>query len=284
MNRRSFLKKLLASTITFLGLGGGSFYYAREIEPTLLTIHEHTIKSTKIPKAFESFKIAQFSDTHLGFHYTLEQFTELVQTINDQDPDLVLFTGDLVDMPNKYDWDDKLIETLANITAPYGKYWIYGNHDHGGYGTDLVKRVMDQSNFQLLQNSNVQINIEENFFTLAGLDDVMLGRPDIESALAQTDENIFTMLLVHEPDYADITKSYPVDVQLSGHSHGGQIQVPLLGYLYTPPFAEKYVEGKYTIGTNPLELYVSRGIGTTRMPYRFLCRPEISFYTLKPTN
>ncbi|ASN05921.1 metallophosphoesterase [Virgibacillus necropolis] len=279
MNRRSFLKKSFGSLLAFLGLSGGTYYYAREIEPSLLDIHQEIISSAKVTSEFNHFKIIQFSDTHIGFHYSLEQLEELVQTINNQKPDLIVFTGDLVDAPNDYNWNTTLIRILGSLDAKYGKYWIYGNHDHGGYGTNIVKNVMDQAGFNLLQNQHTTIKKGQESFVLAGIDDVMLGNPNLEKTLNQIDPSLFTLLLAHEPDFADKTINYPVDVQLSGHSHGGQVRLPIIGHLYTPLYAQKYVNGKYQV--DHLTLYVTKGIGTTRLPYRFLCKPEIYVYTLQ---
>ncbi|WP_430786256.1 metallophosphoesterase [Virgibacillus flavescens] len=281
MNRRSFLKKSIGSLLAFFGISGGTYYYAREVEPYLLDIHQEFIASDKITSQFNGFKIVQFSDTHIGFHYSIEQLEKLVKTINEQNPDIIVFTGDLVDAPNDYNWNTPLTRILGSLKAKYAKYWIYGNHDHGGYGTNIVKNVMDQSGFKLLQNQHVTINIEQESFVLAGIDDVMLGDPNLEKALKQTDSSLFTMLLAHEPDFADRAVEYSVDVQLSGHSHGGQVRLPIIGHLYTPMYAEKYVQGKHQIGN--LTLFVTKGIGTTRLPYRFLCKPEIYVYTLQQT-
>ncbi|MFC4404734.1 metallophosphoesterase [Gracilibacillus xinjiangensis] len=281
MNRRTFLKRMLGGIVSVLGIGGGTYYYAKEVEPKMLDIHHVTIQSPKIPESFESYKILQFSDTHLGFHYTIDQLRELVMEINALNPDVITFTGDLVDHPQEFNWNNEIITALADMNAPDGKYWIYGNHDHGGYGTDIVKQVFDKADFKLLKNSHRLLEKNGDKIMLAGLDDIMLGQPDIATAL-QTSENInYTILLVHEPDFADTVIDFDVDVQISGHSHGGQVQVPFLGYIYTPYLAEKYVEGNYQIGSKPLQLYVSRGIGTTRLPYRFFCKPEITIYELK---
>ncbi|WP_042145130.1 metallophosphoesterase [Paucisalibacillus sp. EB02] len=281
MNRRSFLKKLIGGTITLLGLTGSTYYYARNVEPGLLTIKTESIVSKKIPASFNDFKIVQFSDTHIGFQYTLEQFQDLINQINGLNPDIIVFTGDLVDEPNKYDWSPKLTQLLNNLYAKKGKYWIYGNHDHGGYGTEIVQEVMEKAHFNLLKNSHQVIEIDVDRIILAGIDDVILGSPNLPKALQHTSPDLFTILLSHEPDFADITKQHHVDVQLSGHSHGGQVRLPFLGHLYTPIYAEKYVEGKYTFETSNLNLFVSRGIGTTRLPYRFFCKPEITVFTLK---
>jgi len=280
MNRRSFIKKSLGSLLALIGLSGGTYYYSRDIEPSSLKITEELISSNKLNRAFNNFKIIQFSDTHIGFHYSLEQFKKLTQRINNLKPDMIVFTGDLVDEPNNYNWNMEFTEILQSLDAPYGKYWIYGNHDHGGYGTEIIREVMEQSNFQLLQNTHAVIEKDGAKITVAGIDDVMLGNPDLDAALQGTDSNLFTMLLAHEPDYAENTKRYPVDVQLSGHSHGGQIRFPLIGDLYTPAYAENYVQGKYSLNHGNLSLYVNSGIGTTRLPYRFLCKPELHVYTL----
>lgn len=280
MNRRSFLKQVIGSGLALIGLGGGTYYYAREIEPSLLSMHEETIQSPKIPNGFHNYKIIQFTDTHIGFHYTVEQLKELIKKINAEQPDIILFTGDLVDSPQTYNWEDELTQALTSLEAPDGKYWIYGNHDHGGYGTQKINSVMTDGGFTLLQNESIPIQKGNDTFNLAGLDDVMLGQPDFDETFRDVNSEHFTMLLIHEPDYADKTVDYPVDVQISGHSHGGQVRFPFIGHLYTPAYSEKYVKGKFQINDR-LTLYVSKGIGTTRLPYRFLCKPEFNVYTLK---
>ncbi|WP_100011199.1 metallophosphoesterase [Lentibacillus sediminis] len=281
MSRRAFLKKALGSLLAFVGLSGGTYYYAREMEPAMLSINEQEILSGRIPAAFQNYRIVQFSDTHIGFHYTLEQFRGLIAKINELEPDLLLFTGDLVDEPHIYNWNQNIVEHLSALKAKDGKYWIYGNHDHGGYGTDILLDVMEEGGFNLLRNSHTTIQKNRERIVLAGIDDLMLGRPDLRETLANANPDLFTILLAHEPDFADIAKDYPVDVQLSGHSHGGQVRFPFIGHLYTPVYAEKYVQGKYVLNDGNFTVHVNSGIGTTRLPYRFLCRPEIHVYTLK---
>lgn len=274
------MKRLIGGFLTLLGVSGGTYHYARNIEPRLLQINNETIRSTKIPKSYHGMKIIQFSDTHIGFHYTLEQFQELVQTINNQSPDIVVFTGDFVDRPDTYNWNDDITSILARIKAPYGKFSIYGNHDHGGYGTDILKNVMKQAGFRLLVNEHAVIEKDFDRILIAGVDDVILGSPNLQKALQHTNPDLFTVLLAHEPDFANIAKNYPIDVQLSGHSHGGQVRFPIVGHLYTPAYAQQYIQGKYELNKENFILYVNKGIGTTRLPYRFLCKPEIHVYTL----
>lgn len=279
MNRRTFLKQFIG-LLSIVGASGGLYYYARDIEPSMLKINKADISSNDIPPSFHNFKIIQFSDTHLGFQYTLDQLQKLCNSINQLEPDIVTFTGDLLDNPDKYHARALLSEVLQSIQAPFGKYWVYGNHDHGASGSEIVNSIMKQAEFQLLKNEHIAIEKESERIILAGIDDASLGSPNLEETFAHINHDLFSILLSHAPDYADHALKYPVDIQLSGHSHGGQVRFPFIGHLYTPAYAEKYIQGKYELG-NKLNLFVSRGVGTTRLPFRFLCKPEIHLYTLK---
>ncbi|MYL34805.1 metallophosphoesterase [Pontibacillus yanchengensis] len=286
MTRRTFIKRLFGSVLGLIGLSGGTYYYAKHIEPSLLTMKEETIELSNIPDAFDQVKILQFSDTHIGFHYDIPQFDALINELNSKQPDLILFTGDLFDAPNQVPFEilEQAAAVLSRLDAPLGKYWIYGNHDHGGYGTEIIATYMQKGGFQLLKNEHVTLKKEQSTITLAGLDDAMLGKPNVNKALQGANPDLFTLLMCHEPDYIHQVNNAPVDIQLSGHSHGGQVQIPFFGYLVTPPLAKQYVEGWYSIGTHPIRLYVSRGIGTTRLPYRFMCKPEYTIHTLQSTT
>lgn len=283
VSRRSFLKRITVGSLGVVGLSYGGYYYAHEVEPRWLNVIHSTVQSKRIPQAFNDFKILQITDTHIGFQYSVSDLRKLINAVNNQKPDLVVFTGDLTDDPSKMDESAYLdiIEILSRIEAPKGKFWIYGNHDHGGYGTQQIRKVMDESGFTLLMNETTQISLNEDYINLSGLDDILLGRPEPSALIPDEEQERFNVLLCHEPDFAEEITNYPFDLQLSGHSHGGQIQLPFLGYIVTPNLGQEYVEGYYELGTRPLNLYVSRGLGTTRLPFRFLCRPEINVYTLQ---
>lgn len=280
VTRRRFLKRTIGSFLTLGGTGYGGYFYSRQIEPRMLKVTSHTIAHSDIPSSFNGFKIVQFSDTHLGFQYDLKQFKKMLNVITNLQPDIIFFTGDLMDAPNQYPNPEEIVPLLSNLHAPFGKYAIYGNHDHGGYGSDIYRNIMESANFKLLLNqSDVIEMIDHSKIYVIGVDDAMLGRPDFQTAFLNIpDNNVFKLLLCHAPDLADQAVQYGVQLQLSGHSHGGQIKVPFIGALITPPFAKKYIEGFYDIET--LKLYVNRGIGTTRMPFRFLSTPELTVFTL----
>ncbi|MDQ0214824.1 putative MPP superfamily phosphohydrolase [Oikeobacillus pervagus] len=281
ISRRSFFKKIAFSSLTLFSLSYGGYFYARFIEPRRLDITEIEIEHTLIPPSFQGMKILQFSDTHIGFQYDPAMLLNHVETINSLQPDIVLFTGDLLDEPNQYDDIEKIISILKMIKAPFGKFAIYGNHDHGGYGTDIYERVMRNSGFTLLKNESKVISmIDQSKIYIAGVDDLILGKPDIHATLRSIPNEQFTILLAHEPDFANQLPKHRIHLQLSGHSHGGQIRLPFIGALYTPPYAEKYQDGQYYIPLQKMTLYVNRGIGTTRLPFRFLAVPEITIFTL----
>jgi predicted MPP superfamily phosphohydrolase len=287
ISRRTFLKGLTGTILTSIGLSAGGYFYARDIETRLLDIVEHEIEHTQIPKSFNQFKIIQFSDTHIGFQYTLKQLTKLVTEINQLKPDLIFFTGDLIDEPNKFQAVNELVPILKQLDAPFGKFAIYGNHDHGGYGTDIYKNILQNAGFTLLLNESRPIQlIDHSSIYVVGIDDAMLGKPDLEKALHLVPEDSFKILLSHAPDLADQASPLGIQLQLSGHSHGGQIKIPLVGALVTPPYARNYHEGFYTVGesASSLSLYVNRGLGTTRLPFRFLSKPELTVFTLKQRN
>lgn len=284
MTRRRFVKLLTSSLFTLLGMIATTYAYAYYIEPQKIIHKKRQILSPKIPEVFSDLKIVQFTDTHLGFHYSLEQFGALVKRMNAQNPDIVVFTGDLIDRPQTFTEKDPLINLLHKIDAKIGKYWVYGNHDHGGYGTKMVNEIMTESGFILLNNEHIILKSGSEQLMIAGIDDAILGNPNLDHAFANAEENNYTILLAHEPDFADLAVNYSVDLQLSGHSHGGQIRLPFIGHLYTPPYARKYVHGKYELNHGKTTLFVSSGIGTTRLPLRLLCQPEFHTFVLQSTN
>lgn len=280
--RRSFLKKSIIGSLTAAIFAYGGYYYARKIEPRLLTVSRINFVHQDIPAGFNHFKIVHFSDTHIGFHFELQHLGQIVERINSLSPDIIFFTGDLMDEPDKCKDAAEIIPILEKLTAPYGKFAVYGNHDHGGYGTNLYKNIMEKSGFQLLMNQACEIGLPNNDrIYIAGIDEPMLGSPDLFTALESVPEESFKILLSHAPDLADYAAKHNIHLQLSGHSHGGQVKLPFIGPLVKPPYAQKYYEGLYTVESEyKLTLYVNRGIGTTRLPFRFLSRPEITVFTL----
>jgi predicted MPP superfamily phosphohydrolase len=272
VSRRTFIKKLLV----FLGVTATGPFYSFYGERNWLKIEEVDLYFNNLPKGFSNLRIAQFSDTHLGFYFDLQNLHNVVDRINSCKPDMICFTGDLVE--DEYEHLQSTASILNGLKAPLGKYAVLGNHDYW-FDPNQVVSTLTSSGFKVLVNEKIRITKDGTDICIAGVDDMMHGSPNIEKALEGIGENEFAILLVHEPDYADITKDYLVGLQLSGHSHGGQIRIPIVGHLVAPPFGSKYVYGLNEIKN--LKVYTNRGMGTTIYPFRIYCRPEITIFNLK---
>ena len=284
IGRRIFLVICLG-----LLLISGTGFYAAEVEPKSLSINRIDIVNKQVKPSFNGLQIVQFSDTHLGPGFTVEQLRSLVDRMNALQPDIVVFTGDLIDRYSRYGSVNRGLaqKALAKINAPLGKFAVYGNHDRGGGGSRAYKRYMEGAGFVVLVNGVHTItSADGERLTLAGLDDFLLGKPQIERTLRLLRPEDFNLLLVHEPDVADRFSEYPIDLQLSGHSHGGQFRMPFLKPPITTSLARKYVEGLYSLQgkSRPLTLYVNRGIGTTRLSLRFFAKPELTVIRLLNAN
>jgi uncharacterized protein len=133
-----------------------------------------------------------------------------------------------------------------------------------------------------LSNESVAIEKDGARFWLGGVEDVLAGRADVSRTLRGIPSEEAVVLMAHEPDYADYVAGYPVDLQLSGHTHGGQVRFPFMRPLYLPPLAKKYVWGLFKI--RDLTLYTNAGIGTVELPVRWNCPPEITFITVRKSQ
>ncbi|WP_165981048.1 metallophosphoesterase [Macrococcus lamae] len=230
-------------------------------------------------------KIVHISDLHIGFNYTYEDLIQHIKVVNSLQPDMVMITGDLFDKIDIYDGKPKAFAPLLRtIKAPLGTYFSYGNHDQRSNRTYKIQNVVEQSGIHLLNNFGHTIDYDGESIYLCGTDDILNSNGNVMQALKNRDEERhLTIMMVHEPDYADYVKRFKVDLQLSGHTHGGQIRVPFLGAPILPKLGKKYVRGLYQITNNNhrMLLHVSPGLGTTRLPIRLFCPPEITMIELE---
>lgn len=233
-----------------------------------------------LPVAFDGTRLLVFSDVHLGHYFYSRDLASLIERkINPLQPDLVCFTGDLFD--KKMTEREQVTTVLKSIRAPLGKYAVLGNHDYY-VSPGRMRNMYKQAGFTLLLNEATFIHRNDQAIRIAGVDDMVKGRPNIKKALPSYKEDEFILLLSHAPDFADrIHDEYPVSVQLSGHSHGGQVRLPAIGHLTAPLHGRKYVNGLYPLKDGQLMLYTNRGIGVSVFPIRFWCQPEITLITLK---
>ncbi|MFZ0518331.1 MAG: metallophosphoesterase [Acidobacteriaceae bacterium] len=269
------------------GLGAaGLLVYSGEFERHDLQITHRTVELKRLSPALDGLRIAQVSDIHYE-QYTEPSFVRrVVEEVNRIAPDLVVFTGDYVSegpLPQAFGAKSSYpcAEILSAITCPQ-RWSVLGNHDTRVNPT-MVTDALEIHGLPVLANKHIPFERNGARIWIAGVKDIGLSDPDLHLAAPQGLQTATepVILLAHEPDYADrVVKHGGVDLMLSGHSHGGQVRLPLIGALYTPPLGRKYVEGLFHL-QNDLQLYVNRGIGTVGVPFRLDCRPELTLITLR---
>ncbi|WP_252254354.1 metallophosphoesterase [Clostridium sp. ZBS12] len=280
---KKILKRIFITIILIPAICFGIFAYSIYVEPNLLSVKNIEINNSSNIKNEDTIKIAQISDIHLGEYYTIDKLEKLVNKVNSQNADIIVFTGDLFDNVSKFEDTSKVTPILKKLNAKIGKYAIYGNHDYGGGAKNIYKNVMEDSGFKILVNDQANVKLDSGkTISILGLDDALLGNPDVEKTARNIKESNYNLVLLHEPDLSDKFVSYNIDLILAGHSHGGQVKIPFLGEIVTPPLAEKYKDGLYNLNTQRnTQLYVNSGIGNTKMPFRFMNVPEVSIFEIK---
>jgi uncharacterized protein len=272
------LKRLLKLIVLLCVISAIICWYAYRIEPSRLVVRKLSVGSADA--SAEVVKLVQFTDVHLGESFSLEMLTRLVDKINEQKPDIVVFTGDLMDKAYQYGHRDEAVQILSTITARCGKYAVWGNHDYGGGATRFYQSMIEKSGFTLLRNQSALIKVsQKHSIMIDGLDEAFFGEPDAKRFIHNSDAFDYRLLLLHEPDLAGEIHDYHADMILAGHSHGGQICLPLFGAILTPPLAKHYYEGMYNLTQG--KLYVDSGVGTTHFSARLFNPPQITLFEVR---
>lgn len=276
VTRRAFLKWMGAFGAA--GAGGAlGWSYAWNVEPYLTQVERVEIALPRLPGAFEGMTIAQLSDLHLGPYVSEAHLLKAVQMTNALKPDAIVLTGDLVNSSWRY--IQPCAEIISRLDAPLGVYAVLGNHDYWVGFLNLMLQSLKKTGITLLRNQAVPVTRGRSTVYLVGIDDLWLRMADVRRALEGVPHNACKIALMHEPDFADISAQAEIDLQLSGHSHGGQVRLPFVGPLILPKYGEKYPMGFYRVG-NFTRLYTTRGVGVLPPGVRFNCPPEITLVTL----
>ena len=245
--RRQFL--YWAAAAGTVAIAGDSFL----LEPNRPRIVRQDFSLPRWPERLNGFTIALLSDFHFDLYFSLHPLHAAVPLVNSLRPDLIVLTGDFVSAPVIGD-DAKAAfaaepcaKVLRQMAAPYGLWAVTGNHD---FQTDSqhVTRALQAEGINMLENQSAAIEHDGAHFWLAGVNDVLSQTADLTETLRSVPAGEAVILLAHEPDFADEASKFPIDLQLSGHSHGGQVRIPLLPPLYLPALAKKYVLGTYQVG------------------------------------
>ena len=277
------MKKFIRFLLIIVLVISLTIVYARYGGTRGLITKEYKIE-TNIDNSFDGLKIVHFSDLHYLRITNQETTKNIIKEINILNPDIVVFTGDLIDKdynPTNTDIND-LKELLLSIKSKYGKYSVIGNNDNKIRET--IEDIYTNSNFILLNNDYDIIygNNNDKLF-IGGLDTYSYDKSDIDKVMtyfADNEDINYKIILVHEPDYIDIinSKYNNINLVLSGHSHNGQVNIPYVKKLFLPFGSRKYYENYYKVSNT--DLYISSGLGESRINFRIFNKPSINFYRI----
>ena len=282
LTRRDFLKLLKAAAIDLAVLALGVTGYSVWVKPEQFSIETIHLKLPRLPHAFSGLRIAQISDIHMGSWMNLDRFQQVADLVLAQKPDLLLLTGDFLfghsfNETSKGDLKD-LITVLAPLAAELPSFAVLGNHDYWT-NSKAVRAMLGACQITELTNTVFTLARGSENLHLCGVDDVWEGDVQLENVLNQLTDDSAAILLAHEPDFADTSAATGrFDLQVSGHSHGGQVVIPYYGPPILPFLGQKYSSGLYKVGD--MFQYTNRGVGTGMLPVRFNCPPEITLFIL----
>lgn len=281
--KKKRIKKIIKISIILILIIIAFFMYARFVATKGLKVREYKVASSKLPENFTGFKIVHFSDLYYLSTVNEKDLNKIINKINELKPDIVVFTGDLINSKNKL--KEKDIETLTKylkkINTTIGKYAVKGDNDYN----KTYNEIMEKSNFKVINNSYELIYYKgKTPILLTGTGSCIKKDCDINSTFSFNElDNIYTVSLIHEPDVIKDMLNNKPNLVLAGHSLNGSINLPFIGGIKKNEYAKKYINKKYTI--NNSVLYISGGLGTNNNKLRLFNHPSINFYRLvKETN
>lgn len=280
--RQSWKKRILIALGIVLVVILPCLVWGLFIEPNRLIVREQSIQIDKWPKEISGLRIAVIGDVHTGGPFINDQkLRRIVELTNQQQPDVIVLLGDYMS-PNS--WHSRRVEPevtaagLRDLKAPLGVYTVLGNHDWW-YNGEKVRRAFEQNGIRVLEDETVEIKWKEKSFWLAGLADLFTRPQNVREVINSVPPGSTVIAITHNPD---IFPSLPrqVPLLLAAHTHGGQVNLPLIGTPIVPSrFGSKYTAGH--ILENDHHLFVTTGIGTSILPVRFRVPPEIVILTIK---
>lgn len=278
------LKKILIAVLAALCLIGTVWVNATLINTRQLTLREEILSSDKIDADTDGLLIAFFSDLDYGHFIDADFLDRTVEEIRSFHPDIIVFGGDLLDplYANELSQEelDHLMNSLKSLQARYGKYAVYGDDDL--VSRDKADYVYTNAGFKVLDNRSQQISIDRNsVISLIGISPLVGGQPDVTTAFSGVGAGHYTIVVSHCPDLFDDMGDHEFSYFLSGHSRGGQIDLPIISLFGRPEGCRKYYNGKIT--RNGKTLDITNGVGRIDSDARLNADAEIVFYTLKTT-
>lgn len=254
----------------------------KNFSPKKIDVIEVDIELDNLGWDFHNFRILNLCDIHMGQWINPEYLDDLIDYVNTLNYDIITLTGDYVSYVID-GYDEALKKSLGKLKSPGGKFGVLGNHDHW-MGSDKIREIFDQCDIVDLSNDVRLLSRGDDKLNLAGVDSCTVCADNLDAVLAKLDSEYPTILLAHEPDFAhESSQTGRIDLQISGHSHGGQLIIPIVETTpFRGPNSTKYPVGLYKVGE--MTQYTSKGLGTNSFRIRINCKPEITIITLKTKN
>ncbi len=284
--KKPFIKKFIIFLLLTIVIIGSIIFYSRYIGTSGIFINEYKIVNKNLSNDFYGLKIVHISDLHYGRTINEKELNELVEKINLTKPDMVVLTGDLIDKDtNLTENDIEIISTAFNkIDVTIGKYAIKGNHDYNFEKWDIL---IENSGFVNLNDKYELIFANENdYILLSGMSTNVYGDLSVKEKVKIFEDFInnseikpnYSILLMHEPDFIDDFDYNNFNLILAGHSHNGQIRLPIIGAIIKPNYGKKYYDSYYELKNT--DLYISNGLGVSEINFRLFNRPSFNLYRL----
>jgi len=271
----------------WIGRGWARVHYAVRVEPTWLELNHHDVPIADLPSRFAGLRIVQLSDFHCSRYVTPAYLQEAVRLAQEQNGDVIALTGDFIHKGFKY--VQRVARLLGRLSAPDGVYAVLGNHDFSvrnalgmrRYRTlhRAVSDALSAEGIRVLHNERVVLARSEARLHLAGVDDLWSRACDVERALAGLSAAVPRIVLAHNPCTIEHLDGLRCDLMLSGHTHGGQINLPGLGRVTLSANGRRFAAGMYHY--RKTHLYVNKGVGFG-FQVRYGVRPEVAVLTLRP--
>jgi predicted MPP superfamily phosphohydrolase len=260
-------------------IAGAVAHHARHREPFKPVLEQVSVAafSDTCTSAAPPIRIGFITDLHIGPAFRAADAEPALNQLAAADPDLFLLGGDYVCESPRYQHEAAAVLEAFTSQARLGALAVLGNHDYSNDASRLAS-LLERGGIRVLRNEAVCVPSASSHFWVAGIDDALLGRPDVPATFGSIPAGARSLALWHEPDWAAESAAYGALLQLSGHSHGGQVRLPILGPLAAPVGGRRFIAGFNKIAG--MTVYTSRGVGIYRPPVRFLCPPEVTLITL----
>lgn len=273
-----FVKKILKwvfyLSLLLVALG----LYAWKVEPYLIKVKHYDIK---VENSTKKIRLVQIADTEISEAYGVSQLDKIIEKVNALEPDIVVFTGDLYANHWKFGPDEALMASMQKLNVQIKKYAVWGNNDYGGGAVRIYENQMSELGFTLLRNEGVYLKIDDSLsLFIAGIDDPQMGNPDMMALMkTKTEKASLNILLSHNPEMVSELKAGDFDLVLSGHTHGGQVNLPFMKDLLHGQIP--YLKGEFSLDElDGTRLFVSNGLGMSRLSIRLFTPPQLLVFDI----